>query len=326
MERIKTKCPQCNEDIPGKLLLKPRLGQAVKCPSCDNLFRNEWKTELLGGLFTGIAIAILIVLAIRDIIPLMMSFLAGALIVIVYMAVIYPLVFRARKYEAKAGSKQTILFFLVSTGLFVSLILYSIFGALPLIIAARMGNVQIVKFLLSIGADPDVRNNGITSWIKVEYALEMAIVSGKKDVVVILIDRGADIHVKDRMGGKPIHRAVMEENKEIVSLLLSNGADVNAKYGNLDVTPLMIAADNGFEDVAKILIENGAEINIRGKFIWAMSPLMLAAQNCHEGLVRILIESGAKVHLRTDMGQTASTLAKDCENKEIIQILSGKIK
>ena len=45
---------------------------------------------------------------------------------------------------------------------------------------------------------------------------------------------------------------------EIVRLLLDYGADVAAR-GSDDSTPYQLATRNGFDDIAKLLLEHGAE-------------------------------------------------------------------
>ena len=50
---------------------------------------------------------------------------------------------------------------------------------------------------------------------------------GNKEIVELLLAKGADVHVKTNDGRTVLHRAVEKGNKEIVQLLLANGADVN---------------------------------------------------------------------------------------------------
>jgi outer membrane protein assembly factor BamB len=77
-----------------------------------------------------------------------------------------------------------------------------------------------------------------------------------------------------------------------VKALLAKGADVNAKsaYG---VTALGFAADRGQVEVAKVLIEHKADVNVKDSFYQA-TPLSWAASRGHAGVVKVLVEAGAK--------------------------------
>ena len=98
-----------------------------------------------------------------------------------------------------------------------------------------------VNQFLDTGADVNqVDKDGIT-------LLNMAIlsvVSGKKDMLELLIERGADVNLAYEDGWTPLHFATVLGEKEIVKLLLGQGAAVDQANSNGD-TPLMIAADNG---------------------------------------------------------------------------------
>lgn len=77
-----------------------------------------------------------------------------------------------------------------------------------------------------------------------------------------------------------------------VKALLAKGADVNAKlrYGT---TALSYAADRGHLDVVKVLVEHGAELNIKDTF-YNSPPLSWAAYNGHTEVVKFLLEKGAE--------------------------------
>ena len=61
-------------------------------------------------------------------------------------------------------------------------------------------------------------------------------------------------------GWTPLYSAANKGYLEIVKLLIENGADIN-KSNNDGWTPLYSAADKGHLEVVKLLIENGADIN-----------------------------------------------------------------
>ena len=93
----------------------------------------------------------------------------------------------------------------------------------------------------------------------------MFIVFGHKEVVELLIAKGADVNAKDMFGKTPLHHAAGYGRKEIVELLIAKGADVNAK-GKYGITPLDLA-DN--KEIAALLRKHGgktgAELKAEGK-------------------------------------------------------------
>ena len=63
-------------------------------------------------------------------------------------------------------------------------------------------------------------------------------------------------------GASALHLAVLKDNGEIVKLLLENGADIEIKAKDeFKSTPLMWAAFWGLYEMAKLLLEEGADVN-----------------------------------------------------------------
>ena len=96
--------------------------------------------------------------------------------------------------------------------------------------ASKYGNIEAVKQHLAYGTDVNARD-------VVGTPLHYATFGGRKEVVELLIDSGADVSAKDVGGWTPLHLAAGGDHKEIAELLIAEGADVNAK--NVDgETPL----------------------------------------------------------------------------------------
>jgi len=81
--------------------------------------------------------------------------------------------------------------------------------------------------------------------------LHLAAQMGHKEIVELLIAKGADVNAKCDVGWTPLHNA---QDKEIVELLIAEGADVNAKT-NLEGTPL----DQADGETADLLRKHGGK-------------------------------------------------------------------
>lgn len=81
------------------------------------------------------------------------------------------------------------------------------------------------------------------------------------DLLMLLIDSGADLYDFDEEGVSIFDVAVTYNNIEIVKYLIGNGVDVNSTQRRSGFTPLMAAACYGRTEIAKLLIENGADKN-----------------------------------------------------------------
>ena len=106
-----------------------------------------------------------------------------------------------------------------------------------------------------------------------------------------------------------------------VRRLISEGANINAMY--LDKTALMEASIEGHFEIAKLLLDNGADVNLVDSDF--RTALMFAAQNGHKDIVIELINNGADLLKKDNQGDTALTKASRWSREEIISLLNDKI-
>ncbi|VUZ38868.1 unnamed protein product [Hymenolepis diminuta] len=81
------------------------------------------------------------------------------------------------------------------------------------------------------------------------------------DEVKALLANGVDINVTNVDGLTVLHQACIDENYDVVQFLLSNNADVNAQ-DNEGWTPLHACASCAYPELAKLLLEHGANTGI----------------------------------------------------------------
>ena len=86
-------------------------------------------------------------------------------------------------------------------------------------------------------------------------------------------------------------------------------------------TPLLVASDQGHVDVARLLIEAGADID-EAKYDGA-TPLFIASQRGHVEVVKALLDGGADATQATNFGMTPLMIAKLMNHAEIVALLEA---
>jgi ankyrin repeat protein len=111
-----------------------------------------------------------------------------------------------------------------------------------------------------------------------------------------------------RMGDLAKVKALLKENPTLVSSTAFDGW-----------TPLHEAADNGYFAIAKVLVTDGADLNVRAK--GGRSPLYLATMYDHRDIVRLLLSHEADVNIKDDDGATPLHLAAWSGYEDVAKLL-----
>jgi len=107
-----------------------------------------------------------------------------------------------------------------------------------------------------------------------------------------------------------------EDENETKRLILKHYGDID---GSQDFRPLSAASERCNEKVAKMLIENGANVNFKDGGGW--SPIHVATHNNCKTIIPLLIESGADLNAKTYAGRSALDIAKSNGRQEIAGLL-----
>ena len=184
----------------------------------------------------------------------------------------------------------------------------------PLHSAAEGGNEVIIETLLSSGLDIDSRGNDGTT------PLMVAAAKGQEKTVNLLLSKGADPQLKNCMGRNLLHAAAEGGNSSIMRSILSYDIDINSKDDESSATPLIIAVMHNHVEVAKYLLQKGADISLTTESN-KRKALHIASQYGSVEAIEMLLSYDSRPDLRDGEGNTPLACAAACGQIEAVNCL-----
>ncbi len=179
-------------------------------------------------------------------------------------------------------------------------------GDSALQVAAERGHIDALELLLASGANVDVRSKD--GWTP----LMTAAFYNRVDAVGVLLNNGADPSKKDNSGWTALMQAVYKGHTQIVTEMVKHGVKEMERS-------LLVAALMGHTEVARTLVNAGADINARTEE--NETPLMMAAQKGRLEAVEMLLAEGADAKLVNNVGDTAAAMAEERGHQELAALL-----
>jgi uncharacterized protein len=175
-------------------------------------------------------------------------------------------------------------------------------GATALHWAAHWDDRATVQLLITAGARVNTADDeGVTP-------LSLACLNGSSAVVDLLLKAGANPNVAKLNGETPLMTASLTGNVDVVKLLLAHSANVNAQESTRGQNALMWAIAKNHPQVAKVLIDNHADVKARSKA--QFTALLFAAQQGNLESARVLLTAGADVNDSAPDGIAGDTNAR----------------
>jgi ankyrin repeat protein len=151
--------------------------------------------------------------------------------------------------------------------------------------------------------------------VEVSLTLFSAVDANCLDLATKLLDEGASVDARDRLGARPLSHAAKSGHLRMVDLLLARGAPIDAR--NLaGATALYFAAEGSQISIAQRLIERGADVNLAGGS--GVSPIAAAAYAGNEIIFDALLARGADERAADDTGKTPVVYAAARARLEIV--------
>ncbi|KAJ7832151.1 ankyrin repeat-containing domain protein [Mycena olivaceomarginata] len=151
----------------------------------------------------------------------------------------------------------------------------------------------------------------------VDSTLQFCCQLGFIEGVRALLANNADVNVVSQKSGTgALTLAAEQGHLDIVRLLVKNGANLNLQ-GNRG-TALSAASGRGHVEIVHLLLDHGADINLQGEF---GTPLEAASSKSRTDIVRFLLKHGADVKFYTEKNEPALAAASYWGNIEIVRLL-----
>jgi len=187
-------------------------------------------------------------------------------------------------------------------------------------LSVRSGNTNVVREVISAGADVNVRSESDDESTPLGIAVKKCL----QDVVELLLTNGADPslqqgYLNDAMftailGGKPCHLTMID-------ILIGHGYDLDSGDPS---TPLMMSSDNNRIDISEKLLAAGADLNVVTRLGTA---LHVAVANNQPRFVKLFLDRGADASIKAPennpdyAGLTALEVAEKSKKRSLIDLL-----
>jgi ankyrin repeat protein len=182
---------------------------------------------------------------------------------------------------------------------------------------ASFGALANQKVCRSLDQRHEQIERGASS-IEVNAMLFSAADKGCKELAQRLLDNGASLEARDRLGVRPLGRAAAAGQPELVALFLDRGAPIDARAID-GSTAVYQAAEAGRLPIVQQLVEHGANITLPGRS--GLTPLEAGAYMGSQPIVELLIDKGADPKAADNTQKTAIIYAAGKGFPDIVRLL-----
>ena len=172
----------------------------------------------------------------------------------------------------------------------------NIYGETALMTASRYGYLEIVKILVNNGANVNLTSNLGSP------TLYYALTAKRYNIFIFLVLNGADLRQLQQHFSLFANKTSLRYNLQlyfedavyngelaVVKKFLTANVDTRVDTTS-GITPLLIASSMGHTEIARLLIENGADVNHKTvikieNLVEGTTPLMIASAKGHSEMI-----------------------------------------
>jgi len=151
--------------------------------------------------------------------------------------------------------------------------------------AVHQNHLELARILLEHGAKATTPWRWACWYTPLMHSLRYG--APRYDIAQLLLDHGVDPNETNGMGMTTLHIVAGQGTVDAARWLLDRGADIHARDREFDSTPLAWAARAGREDMARFLLSRGASVVHPDDEPWA-TPIAWARRRNHPNLVSLL--------------------------------------
>lgn len=183
--------------------------------------------------------------------------------------------------------------------------------------AILVDDARTVRALLQRGFDP----NTLAPDLRPGLLMALALPEPAKKVAQALVDFPAtDLNIRNASGETPLMMAALKGQLDLARQMIERGADVNQPGW----APLHYAATNGSPAMVTLLLEQHAFVDAESPN--GSTPLMMAAQYGSAEAVKLLLEAGAQPQQKNQQGLNALDFARRGGRPDAVELISAALR
>lgn len=180
-------------------------------------------------------------------------------------------------------------------------------------------NVEVKKTVQAPSFDPGVSDaDGMTP-------LMSAAMHGNMTALKLLLDKKANLEQRNKFGDTALALAVSNDQEATAKMLIAAGAKVDVAVLSDNKDTLLITAAKSSEKTTRLILQKNKKIIDQTNAL-GNTALIESVRAGYTNIAKLLIQTGADVAVKNNEGKTALDLSKEMNNKSLISLLSKKAK